>query len=108
MLEEIEDSEDRLAVLGDCLLDMRLEQTRYLLSMAETMCIIDGVSPITVWREKRGMTVAELAGAVGVGEEDLGRIENGGNAKAPVLEGIAAVLEVLPNMLTVGGGLPQA
>jgi hypothetical protein len=35
ILEELEDAEDRMAVLEDCLLDMKPEQDRYLLSMAD-------------------------------------------------------------------------
>jgi hypothetical protein len=71
MLEELEDAEDRMAVLEDCLLDREREQNRYLLSMADTMRIIDGASPITVWREKRGLTLIELANAVGLLGSDL-------------------------------------
>jgi hypothetical protein len=75
MLEELEDAEDRLAVLEDCLLDMKLEESQYLLSMADTMRIIDGANPITVWREKRGLTLTELASAVGLTYSDLAAIE---------------------------------
>src|SRR5580698_8408949 len=99
MLEELEDAEDRMAVLEDCLLDFKPEENRYLLSMADTMRIIDGVSPITVWREKRGLTLTELASAVGLGEHDLVTIERGGTASSLVLDRIGAALELLPGML---------
>jgi hypothetical protein len=100
MLEELEDAEDRLAVLEDCLLDMKPEHDRHLLSMADTMRIIDGASPITVWREKRGLTLAELASAVGLPGGELATIENGGVVDALVFEKMAAVLDVFPDMLT--------
>ena len=99
MLEELEDAEDRLAVLEDCLLDMKLEESQYLLSMADTMRIIDGANPITVWREKRGLTLTELASAVGLTYSDLAAIEDGGKV-GPVMVGkIAAALDLRPGML---------
>ena len=101
MLEELEDAEDRLAVLEDCLLDMNPEHDRYLLSMADTMRIIDGESPITVWREKREMTRTELASAVGLLDDDLSAIESGGAVGAGMLDKIAAALNVLPGMLAL-------
>ena len=71
-----------MALLEDCLLDMKPEQNRYLLSMADTMRIIDGASPITVWREKRGLKLTELANAVGLAGRDLAMIESGGLVNA--------------------------
>ncbi len=100
MLEELEDAEDRVAVLEDCLLDMKPEQNRYLLSMADTMRIIDGASPIAVWREKRGLTLAELAAAVGLLGDDLAAIESGDTVEAVVLEKITTALDVLPGMVS--------
>jgi hypothetical protein len=100
MLEELEDAEDRLAVLEDCLLDMKPDLNRYLLSMVDTMRIIDGVNPITVWREKRGLTLTDVAGAVGLQDGDLATIESGGVAGPLVFNKIAAALDVLPGMLT--------
>ena len=102
MLEELEDAEDRLAVLEDCLLDLKPEQDRLLLSMADTTRIIDGVSPVTVWRERRGMTRAELALAAGLDEASLVAIEAGGAVEASSLDGIANILNVPPAMLSLG------
>jgi DNA-binding Xre family transcriptional regulator len=99
MLEELEDAEDRMAVLEDCLLDFKPEENRYLLSMTDTMRIIDGVSPITVWREKRGLTLTELASAVGLPGSDLAAIESGGAVGPVVFDRIAAALDVRPSML---------
>ena len=101
MLEELEDAEDRLAVLEDCLLDMKPEENRYLLSMADTMRIIDGANPITVWREKRGLTLTELAGAIGLPDNDLAAIESGGEAVPVVVDKIIAALGVRQGMLAL-------
>ena len=86
MLEELEDAEDRMAVLEDCLLDFKPEENRYLLSMVDTMRIIDGVNPITVWREKRGFSPAELPSVVGLPGSDLAKFESGGVVGAPVID----------------------
>lgn len=106
MLEELEDAEDRMAVLEDCLLDREPEESRYLLSMADTMRIIDGASPITVWREKRGLTLTGLAGAVGLLDSDLAAIESGGAADSLVAGKIADALDVLPGMLAAVKACP--
>jgi DNA-binding Xre family transcriptional regulator len=99
ILEELEDAEDRMAVLEDCLLDREPEQNRHLLSMADTMRIIDGASPITVWREKRAMMLEELASAVGLAGGELAAIESGGTVDAAVLNRMAGALDVRPGML---------
>jgi hypothetical protein len=99
IVEELEDAEDRMAVLEDCLLDIKPDQVRYLLSMAETMRIIDGVNPVTVWREKRGMTVRQLANAIVVRDDDLEEIERGTRALGTVLDKLSQALEVLPDQL---------
>jgi len=99
MLEELEDAEDRMAVLEDCLLDFKPEENRYLLSMADTMRIIDGANPITVWREKRGLTLADLASAVGLTDTDLATIESSGALGPVVFDKIANALGVRPSML---------
>ena len=57
-----EDAEDRVAVLEDCLLDMKPEQNRYLLSMADTMRIIDGASPIAVLAGEAGANAGGIGG----------------------------------------------
>ena len=78
LLEEMEDAEDRVTVLEDCLLDMKPEQNRYLLTLSETMRIIDGEHPIKVWREKRGLSITDAADAMGLHETDYLAIEAGG------------------------------
>jgi hypothetical protein len=99
IVEELEDAEDRMAVLEDCLLDIKPDQVRYLLSMAETMRIIDGVNPVTVWREKRGMTVGQLANAIALPDNDLEEIERGAQARGTVIDKLSQALEVLPDQL---------
>jgi hypothetical protein len=99
MIEELEDAEDRMAVLEDCLLDVEPEENRYLLSMPGTLRIIDGVNPITVWREKRGLTLVELASAVGSPGSDLATIESGGVVESVVVDKIAAALDARLSML---------
>jgi DNA-binding XRE family transcriptional regulator len=105
MLEELEDAEDRLAVLEDCLLDMKLEESQYLLSMADTMRIIDGANPITVWREKRGLTLTELASAVDLPASDLRAIESGGKVAPALVDKITATLDLRPGMLVPVGAV---
>jgi hypothetical protein len=99
IVEELEDAEDRMAVLEDCLLDIKPDQVRYLLSMAETMRIIDGVNPVTVWREKRGMTVHQLANAIALPDNDLEDIERGAQARGTVIDKLSQALEVIPDQL---------
>jgi hypothetical protein len=85
LIEGVEDAEDRVAILEDCLLDMQPEQHRYLLTLAETMRIIDGENPIKVWREKRGMTLPQLAADVGLHDKDLTAIESGGPVSKSII-----------------------
>jgi transcriptional regulator with XRE-family HTH domain len=68
--------------------------------MAETMRIIDGVNPVTVWREKRGMTVRQLANAIALLDNDLEEIERGAQARGTVIDKLSQALEVLPDQLT--------
>jgi transcriptional regulator with XRE-family HTH domain len=63
------------------------------------MRIIDGASPITVWREKRAMMLEELASAVGLAGGELAAIESGGTVDAAVLNRMAGALDVRPGML---------
>ena len=99
MMEEIEDAEDRLAVLEDCLNDREPEHRRHLLTMAETMRVIDGESPIRVWREKRALTVTQLAAASGMPDDDLIGVETGAPVTDSVLHRLGAVLGVPSDQL---------
>lgn len=54
-----------------------------------------------MWREKRGLTLAELASTVGFPEIDLAAIESGGVVDSLVVNKLAATLDVLPGMLAL-------
>jgi hypothetical protein len=99
LLEETEDAEDRATVLKDCLLDMKPEQSRYLLTLAETMRIIDGEHPIKVWQEKRGISTTQAANALGLRDADYLAIEAGGPATSSLLYKLSKVFDVLPDQL---------
>lgn len=43
----------------------------------EAMALLDGASPVKVWRKKRGMTQRALAAAAGVSPSYLAEIETG-------------------------------
>lgn len=45
--------------------------------MDETLQIIDGESPIQIWRKRRDMTVRQLADAMGIDDTVLTAVENG-------------------------------
>jgi DNA-binding XRE family transcriptional regulator len=98
--DELEDAADRIAVLEDCLLDQTPDASRYLLTMDETMRIIDGENPIKVWREKRGMSVRELADSLGVHDIEIEAVEKGRAVNRLMLINIASRLDVLPDMIT--------
>jgi transcriptional regulator with XRE-family HTH domain len=68
------------------------------------MC--SGRSPITVWREKRGLTLTGLAGAVGLRESDLAAIESGGAVDSLMSDKIADAPDVLPGMLAAVKACP--
>ena len=97
--EELEDALDRAAVLEDCLLDQKPQEHRYLLTMDETMRILDGGNPISVWREKRGMTIRHLADALGLHEGEIESAERGEQVSRHLLGRIASALDVTTDML---------
>ena len=97
--EELEDAADRIAVLEDCLIDAKPYLSQYVLTMDETMKIIDGEHPVKVWREKRGKTVRQLADSLGLHDIEIIEIEKGGDVSRSLLLSIASRLDVLPDML---------
>lgn len=69
---------------------------RNYLSRREAQRLLDGESPVRVWREKRGLSQRALAAAAQISPSYLAEIESGrkpGSKNA--LLGIATVLEVL-------------
>jgi DNA-binding XRE family transcriptional regulator len=98
--EELEDRGDLIIALQDELLDMKPDGDRYMLTMDETMRIIDGENPIKVWREKRGMTTTELADALGLHDVDLLAMEKRGATVDPrMLSKISGRLGVFSDQL---------
>jgi predicted RNase H-like nuclease (RuvC/YqgF family) len=97
--EELEDAADRIAVLEDSIIDMKPDLNKYLLTMDETMRIIDGEHPIKVWREKRGMTVRQLADSLGLQDVEVEEMERGRAVGRLAFLNLASRLDVLPDML---------
>ena len=76
LLSELDDVEDRMAVLQHQL--ARATHTApEMLSVAEADRVFAGESPLKVWREKRGQSVRGLAAAAGVSPSLLSEIESG-------------------------------
>ncbi len=62
--------------------------------------LLNGVSPVRVLREHRGMMAVDLAAAAGVSEQELALIEAGESDAAPaVMAQIAAALRVARELL---------
>jgi hypothetical protein len=97
--EELEDAADRIVVLQDMLNDAKPGAERYLLTMDETMRIIDGESPISVWREKRGLSVTELADLAGWHDIEIIEMEQGKGITRSRLMKLAQGLDVFTEML---------
>lgn len=57
--------------------------------------ILAGQPPLRVWRERRGMTAAALAAAVGITRAHVSKLENGkGDPSLSLLRKLAKVLNV--------------
>lgn len=97
--EELEDAADRIIVLQDILNDTKPGAERYLLTMDETMRIIDGESPIKIWREKRGLSVTELADLAGWHDVEIIDMEQGKGITRSRLMKLAQKLDVFTEML---------
>ena len=86
MLEDIRDyDEAKLAI----------EQGEELIPAELTYAILDGESPVKVWREYRRLTQKQLADAAGISKPYLSQIESGKRTgSAEVLGAIAAALNL--------------
>lgn len=76
LLSELEDAEDRAAVLGH----RRAKQegtAPEMLTLEEADRLIEGENPIKLWREKRHLSQRALAGMAGVSPSLLAEIEGG-------------------------------
>ena len=62
--------------------------------------LLDGENPVRVWREYRGVALADLAGRAGISLFDLTQIEAGKQLPATdVLARIAVILQIEPEDL---------
>ncbi len=78
LLSELEDAQDRAAVVErrrhEAAKGMQAARRDYL-TAREVRRLLDGESPVKVWREKRGHSQRELAAAAGVSAGYLAEIE---------------------------------
>jgi DNA-binding XRE family transcriptional regulator len=94
LLDRLEDAEDRAAVL-EHRLEVKQGRRHLWLSSKEVDRLLDGASPMTVWREKRGLTQQALASLADISKSFLSEIENGtGVASVETLRKLAHVLKV--------------
>ncbi len=93
----------RLAEDADMLQDIRdydeakkaVESGEELVPSEVVYAILDGESPIRVWREYRGLTQPDLAGAAGISVPYLSQIESGKRkGSTEVLAAIARALDL--------------
>jgi transcriptional regulator with XRE-family HTH domain len=98
LLEQLEDAQDMAAVTSRRAHEARVGKEaarRNYLSSGEVRRLLDGESPVAIWREKRGLSQRALAEAAGVSPSYLAEIELGrkpGSAEA--LSCLATALRV--------------
>ena len=80
LLSELEEAHDRAAVVErrrhEAAKGVQAARRNYL-TAREARRLLEGESPVKVWREKRGRSQRELAAAAGVGAGYLAEIETG-------------------------------
>jgi DNA-binding XRE family transcriptional regulator len=80
LLSELEEAQDRAAVVErrrhEAAKGVQTARRNYL-TAREARRLLEGESPVKVWREKRGRSQRELAAAAGVGAGYLAEIETG-------------------------------
>jgi len=98
LLTELEDAEDRAAVREGRAREAALGKDavrRNSLTGEEAKRLLDGESPVRVWRGKRGLSQRELAAAASVAPSYLADIENGRKpGSAGALSRLARALDV--------------
>ncbi len=101
--EQLEDAQDRAAVTERRAREGRIgkEAARGdYLTADEAMRLLNGESPIKVWREKRGLSQRALAAEAGVGSSYLAEIEKDRKpGSGDAYRKLAAVLRVPPEEL---------
>jgi ribosome-binding protein aMBF1 (putative translation factor) len=104
LLTELEDAEDRAAVREGRAREAALGKDavrRNSLTGEEAKRLLDGESPVRVWRGKRGLSQRELAAAASVAPSYLADIENGRKpGSAGALSRLARALDVIDNDLS--------
>lgn len=98
LLSELEDAQDRATVVErrrhEAATGKQAARRNYL-SPREARRLLDGESPVKVWREKRGRSQRELARAAGVSAGYLAEIETGRKpGSAAALPRLAKALQV--------------
>jgi ribosome-binding protein aMBF1 (putative translation factor) len=94
LIESAEDRED-IAAAADA--ERRRNEGMEYLPASMANRILDGENPLRVWREYRGLTIAELADKSGYGHSMISKIETGARQGTVALwNAVAAALKVLP------------
>jgi DNA-binding XRE family transcriptional regulator len=76
LVDELEDAEDRIAVLEHRLAKASGKGDE-MLTLEEADRLISGENPLRFWRERRGLTQQALAGMAGISKGFLSEIETG-------------------------------
>ena len=97
LLSELEEAQDRAAVVErrrhEAVAGKEAARRNYL-TARDARRLLDGESPVKVWREKRGRSQRELAASAGVSAGYLGEIETGRKpGSAAALARLAKALE---------------
>jgi len=109
LLSELEDALDRAAVVErrrrEGAKSVQAARRNYL-TAGEARRLLDGESPVKVWREKRGRSQRELAAAAGVSAGYLAEIETGRKPGSVVaLARLAKALQVqIEDLITSPNG----
>ena len=75
-------------------------ETEPLISEEDMDAYLAAPTPLAFWRKKRGLPIAEIAGKVGIAEEELAAMERGLRApSAPVLGKLADALGLTADAL---------
>ncbi len=94
MLQDIRDYDDAKKAI---------EEGEELVPSEVAYAILDGKSPIRVWREYRGLTRQQLAGAAGISVPYISQIESGKRkGSTEVLSAIARALDLALDDIVAG------
>lgn len=97
LLDEMEDAEDRIAVLESWVDELKDDGAGYLtpLTAEEVDRLLAGESPVKLWRDKRGMTQRDLAATAGISQSQVAEIETGAKTgSVETLRKLAIALKV--------------